>query len=297
MLGFLIIACMRVVQAICNKKASKLVVGKQRFFAFGAFEQLVAAAVGFLCLCKTGFYGWNMETILCSLCTSVFMAICLFADLEAMKGAPLAICTVFSMGGLFVPCVLGIFLFDEPMSALQWLALLLFVVSIYLLGTGTAAGKKLTMKTVIMLILSCLANGFVMLVQKYYAARVENQNAALYSCLMFCFSAVILTCCFLWQVGVQKREPSVDNSKTSAGFPKQLFLYGSALAVALSVINLVVTMLAKTFPSVVLYTLSSFISIAITALVGIVVFKERMTVKNMIGILLGVLSIVLSNMY
>lgn len=196
-ISFLIIALMRVVQAVCNKKASTLVIGKRSFFCYGAFYQFIAAAFSFLYLCKVGFYGWNIETVLCSFCSALFLTINLFADLEAMKGTSLAVCAVFSTGGLFVPCVIGVFLFNEPMSVIQWWALAVFIVSIYLLSSGTASSeKKMTIKTVAMLVLSCFANGLVMLAQKYFAFKDVNENVALYSCLTFCMGALSLVCCF-----------------------------------------------------------------------------------------------------
>ena len=296
MISFLIIALMRVVQAVCNKKASTLVIGKRSFFAYGAFYQLIAAVFSFLYLWKTGFSGWNMATVLLALCSALFLTVNLFADLEAIKGAPLAVCTVFAMGGLFIPCIVGIFLFNEAMSVIQWLALAVFIVSIYLLSSeSTTAKKRLTRKTVLMLVLSCFANGLVMLAQKYFAFRVVDGNVALYSCLTFIMSAWILVCCFFQQSGFLKSGQRVEKEGHLVKFPKMLLTYGTALAFALFMINLLVTMLAGTLPSVVLYTVSSCMAIMITTLVGFFGFQEKLTVKNLAGLLLGVLSIVLSN--
>ncbi len=298
MLSFLIIALMRVVQAVCNKKASTLVIGKRSFFAYGAFYQFIAAVFSFLYLWKAGFYGWNTITVCLALCTALFLTINLFADLEAIKGAPLAVCTMFAMGGLFIPCIVGIFLFNEAMSVIQWLALAVFIVSIYLLSSeSTTAKKRLTRKTVLMLVLSCFANGLVMLTQKYFAFRVADGNVALYSCLTFTMSAWILFCCFFLQSCFFKSDQRVERERHHVKFPKILLVYGTALAFALFMINLLVTMLAGTLPSVVLYTVSSCMAIMITTLVGFLVFREKLTAKNLAGLLLGVLSIVLSNIY
>ena len=295
-ISFLIIALMRVVQAVCNKKASTLVIGRRSFFGYGAFYQFTAAFFSLLYLWKTGFSGWNAETVLLALCSALFLTVNLFADLEAVKGAPLAVCTMFAMGGLFLPCVIGIFLFNEPMRVMQWLALAVFIVSIYLLGSESAtAEKRLTIKTVLMLVLSCFANGMVMLTQKYFAFRVADGNVAFYSCLTFTMSALILGCCFLGQSGLFKRKQRVEKRQSRTAFPGMLYVYGTALAFALFMINLLVTMLAGTLSSVVLYTVSSCITIMITTLVGFFGFQEKLTVKNLAGLLLGILSVVFSN--
>ena len=148
-----------------------------------------------------------------------------------------------------------------------------------------------------MLVLSCFANGLVMLAQKYFAFKDVNGNVALYSCLTFGVGALSLVCCIFLQSGILKRDKFVEKEGEFNEFPKRLFGYGTALAFALFMINLLVTMLAKTLPSVVLYTVSSFMAIMITSLVGFVGFKEKMTIKKLVGLLLGVFSIIFSNVY
>ena len=72
---------------------------------------------------------------------------------------------------------------------------------------------------------------------------------------------------------------------------------GAGLAVALFMVNLLVTMMASKIDSVVLFTVSSALSIVITALVGALIFKEKLTAKNYIGLILGFLSCVIGTAF
>ena len=61
-------------------------------------------------------------------------------------------------------------------------------------------------------------------------------------------------------------------------------------------LNLLITMLAKTVPSVVLFPVSACIAITITTLIGAIVFKEKLTLRKIIGIAFGIGSIVIINL-
>ncbi len=73
---------------------------------------------------------------------------------------------------------------------------------------------------------------------------------------------------------------------------KPLLICGALLAFAVFVINLLVTELGKTVSSAVLFPVSATISICITVIVGWLVYKEKLTVKNIIGVVLGLIAII-----
>ncbi len=300
-LFFAIIAVMRVVQQVCNKKVSVEVNDSKTFFRYGGYYQLCSAIFSLIYLCFVGFYGFDGATLLCAFLTALLFALDLFSNLQAIKGAPLVVCNMFSISGLFVPCVLGIFLFDEPMGFLQWIGLGLFVFSIYFLTASNDQEKKsFSVKTVCMLLLNFFANGLVMVVQKYFALKVPDGNVALYSALTFALNAFILYACMgvvlIKNCRNEKKKEGKDEKRIKP-LPKSLLLYGGLLAIAIFSINLIVTTLAKSVPSVILFTVSSALSVGISCLVGTVAFKEKLKVKNIVGLLLGILAIVSVNVF
>lgn len=288
MVEFILIACMRVVQTVCNKKASIVVVKKREVFLYGAFYQISAAVLSFVYLCFRGFQGLDFETFLCAFVTAVFLAFSLITELEAIKGAPIAVCTVCSMGGLFVPCIVGIFLFNEVMRSLQWFALVVFLVGIYFLGSTKEKMNKISTKTIFLLLLNFFTNGMVMVSQKYFAMRVSNGDASMFSFFMFLSSAIIFIGCLIYQIFKEKNRKSVR-------LPGSVYGYGFALSVAVFVVNYIMTVLAGKMNSVTLYTISSFITIGISAVIGAIGFHEKITVRKMLGLCMGTIAIIMAN--
>ena len=85
--------------------------------------------------------------------------------------------------------------------------------------------------------------------------------------------------------------------KISKHMPGRLYVYGIFLALAIFSINLLVTLLAQYVPSVILFTVSSAVSLIVASIVGATVFKEKLTVKNILGCVLGIAAIIVVNIF
>lgn len=290
-LSFFVIALMRAIQAVFNKKASGLVDSGEKFFRYGAFYQFMAAVFSMIALCVVGFYGFNVSTILCALISAVLFGVELFSSLQALKGCSIILLAMFSLGGMLVSSIIGVFWFKEPIGFLQAVGLFLFFVAAYLLSAPKEAEVKkgLSGKTFFMLLINLFANGFIMVTQKYFALKVSGGNVAMFSFLTFLFDSLIMGVCVMIVRFFKKNSPT---ERQNVKLSKTLFLCGTFLAFAIFMINLLVTNLGKTVSAVILFPVSSAISIFVTTLIGGVVFKEKFSAKNVCGLILGVLAIV-----
>ena len=237
------------------------------------------------------------------------MAIELFAGIEALKGCSLIVSQMFSVGALFIPCLLGIFMFDEPMSVWQWVGLLIFMVAMYFLVAPSKSkqehmqNRKMSLKTICMLVLGLIAGGMTMVVQKMFGIYVPDGNTAMYSFLMFALNALMLYICYTAIVLFQKNKPTDEQTAAESKperakwepLSKVLLICGAFLALAVFVINMLVTELGKTVESAILFSVSYAISIIITILVGALYYKEKITWKNIIGIVLCVIALAIIN--
>jgi len=212
---------------------------------------------------------------------------------------------MFSVGALFIPCIVGIFFFDEPMNVWQWAGLLLFIVAMYFMVSPAKEKEKTTTKisakTVFMLVLMLLGGGGTMVAQKAFSKVVPNGSVATYSFLMFAFNSVILYACYMGSLFLDKKQIRInqmqEDTKDSKGLSKILLICGLILALAVFVINMLVTELGKYISSAILFSVSYAIGIVITILVGVIFYKEKITIKNIIGIILCVGALTLINFF
>lgn len=306
LLGFIGIAIGRVAQKICYKQVSNVVKG-ETFFHYAGYYYLVAALLSIITLALVGFHGFNLSTVLCALITSICLAIELFSSMKALKSSTLIVNQMFSVGSMFIPCIVGIFLFNEPMGLWQWIGLVVFAVAIFFMVSNDkkdSKAVKISLKTLLLLTIMMLAGGATMVAQKAFGKLVPNGNVAMYSFLMFALNSVIMYVSFLI-INVKNKKINENANEENASseepkrkikiLPKLLLVCGFVLALAVFIINLLVTELGKELDSAILFSITYAISIIITILVGSYYYKEKITFKNVIGIVLCIGSILIIN--
>ena len=307
---FVVIACMRVVQSVCGKRASNQVRNNKTFFLYGIYYETLAAIFSLITLCIMGFDNFTISTMICGFITAVFLMVQFYASLNAIKGCKLIVSQMMNNGGMLICCLLSWVWFGEKMSVLQGVGLLIFFIAAYLLSAAKKERdgnkpQKISKVTWILLLTMMLAEGGVEVSQKYFSLNVGSGNAAWFSFFMFLSSALIMTTGLLVMQVKEKRLtrlplqeeqiPTVEREepKTKIRLNKTLMICGALLAFAVFVINLLVTQLGKEISSVILFPVSASISVCITVIVGWVEYKEKLTMKNLIGVALGLMSIII----
>jgi drug/metabolite transporter (DMT)-like permease len=300
---------MRVVQKVCSKTVSDKISG-DTYLHYGGYYQLIAAALSLLALFYYGFSGFNTTMVLCSVGMAAFIALGLFSEIEALKGASLILVQMFAAGSIVLSALFGhFFLEGQEMNVYQWLGLVAFLISIYFMISPDSAKKektqdpeteepeqapakpkqKISIKTLIMLALLFIAEGGMMIVQTIFGTLVKDGNTALFSFVMFAINSLVLYICYLAQALFIRKPAKQAEQKVERKvklLPKVLLICGAFLGVALTVINILATELTSMVPAALLFSISNAIAIIVTMLVGYIVYKEKIGVKNIIGIAL-----------
>ena len=305
---FVIIGGMRVVQKVCSKTVSNQIDGST-YFHYGGYYQLLSAVFSLFLLF---FIGWQelkdaeamKMYVAYAAGTAAFLTIELFTEIEALKGSSLIVGQMFQAGALFIPCLFGhFFIEDQAMNVWEWLGLCVFMVAMYLMISQKRAKnedaseekpkQKISLKTILMLVLMLLAGGGTMVVQNAFGNLMEDGNTALYSVLMFAINALVLYICYLVQALFFKKPSAIPQQTQEVKkepklklLPKVLLICGAFLAVALCAINYLVTELTSVVAPSLLFSLSSAIAIIVTMLVGRFVYGEKMSLRNVVGIVL-----------
>ncbi len=166
---------------------------------------------------------------------------------------------------------------------------LFFAAVCFLSPAAKGTARRFDVKTGGILLLNFLINGLCNLTGKYFAVRVENGNAALYSCLSYGFAALLYGTLNIFML--QKKRG--DRSETAVPFPKKLYPYGLILGAVCATIVFCSTNLSRIVPIVILNTVPSTVSIIGCLLLGGLLFGEKITMENIVGVILGVLSALL----
>lgn len=278
-----IILLCRVAQHLCNKQASNRVSTIPAFLKYCTFRNLLSGALGLVLIILAG-NGFKCDrlTLLISCFSGLMLTCSTVFGMLALKTGTVALSSMFGTAGLLIPCIAGIFLFDEPMSPYQWCGILLFFVAAFLLiSSSKQRYGKFTLKTLLLLIGSMLCEGFTMLSQQLFANLRPDGDVSVFSFLSFGILGMAMLILSLVFAGGNKRSASEHLSKKT-------LLIGAVLSVAVFVINQLATLSAAIVSPVVLFTFINGGSTIIGSVVAAVLFKEKFTVKSITGIVLGV---------
>ena len=219
-----------------------------------------------------------------SAATGLALTVSLVCSLLALHGSSIVLGALFSMAGLLVPTVAGIFIFGQKVSLLQWGGIVFLFVSAYFLWSASQkTNGRLTFKTLLLLLGSMLANGCTMLFQTLYKAFVPDGSVTLYSFLQFAVPSVAMLAVFGAKSGL--------NKKYSVSFSRKLIFFTAVAAISLFGISQISTIASEIIPIAVLFPVSDGGGMVISALVAAAVYKEKLSVKSGIGIIIGITAV------
>lgn len=282
----IMILLMRVVQNYTTKQSSALfpegINGRVKYMAWLFALSSLLALVTLITGGGISHFDWltvGMATI--SGITLVVAQLCMFL---AMQSGTMVITSAFTTAGLIVPCVCGVLFFDETMTLWQWGGIAVFIVASFLLGSSAKdQNSSFSGKTVALLLGTFLANGGTMLCQKALTYVNPTGSVTLFSFCSFAVPAVAFGLYLLWAAKKGEKEE----------LDRKIYLPIVLLAVALFLINQMVTDATKYVPSAILFTVPNGGNNVIAATMAALLYKEKMTLRSTVGLLLSIVSLVL----
>ena len=281
-----VVYCVRAVQSYMSKKTSGLLTKRSTLVLFCIYEFSLSALFGLVSVALSGgFKGFGSAVVLYGVLSGLAMLLSTVCSLTAMKSGTISLVSLFGTAGLIVPCLANHFFFHKRMSIMQWVGIAVFIAAAYLLiATSKNVFGKFSFKTFLLLIGALAAEGFTMVFQQLFAESSKTPNVTLFSFVSFLSIAVLM-------LPVLPVIAATEKEKLKP-MDKRLIIPGLVAALAILFISILVTYATSIASPVVIFTFSAGGIMIISALVGIVFFKEKISIKGWIGILLGITSMI-----
>ena len=246
----------------------------------------VAATIGFLS------YESNVDTttiidsqwfigavILGVLFKSIFNVMAVTAQKNGIS-----IASVASKMSVIIPIVFGIYMYNENAGILKIVGILVALVAVYLASVRTKENQPAT-KSILLPAILFLGSGIIETSLKFIETNyVESNGIPIFSATIFACAAlvgvVILAIKFL------SRKLMPDLKSVPAGLLLGIVNY-------YSIYFLLKALQYNGSESSTIFTLNNVSIVMLSAVLGFVIFKERLSLKNILGIILAVISIIL----
>ena len=287
-----IILLMKFVQKLYNKKTSVMIKGAVQYLGYGAYRYILSGAMALALMLIAGGSGdIGLMSFAISALGALARTISICCSLEAMKSGAIILVSLASSAGLLLPCIFGIFMFDEPMSAWQFIGIGLLLVSAYLLvGYSKKLTGSFTKKTVLLLLGGMLSNGLIMIAQKMFSKYLPDVSVSVFSFLSFGLAGLAMLILLL------PRLINKEGREKFASLPAAAWGYGAILSVALLIINQLATLAGRVIPSAIMFPINDGGGTIIAALTASIFFGEKLTMRSVAGLALGIVSLIIINL-
>lgn len=287
---FVLFFICRIFQNIFTKRTSNNVNGRTQLLTYTAYQYLLCMLFSLPAFLLGDFNMPKAPAIIASVIGGIAMFASSMSCLMALRSGVLFILTtLFSSISILIPNITSIFLFDEKMSIWQWFGMAALIYAAYLLlGCSKEAYNNFSIKSVLFLLGIFVAEGVTMLSSKCYAVYAPGSDVAIYTSIAF-GTAFILT-------GIMGVTDMIKSKVAlTTVMNKKLYVCGLVLSAMLFIIMYISTLAASLVPAVILYSLASGGSLILALLTAAICFKEPVTKKNIIGLVISIVALVVIN--
>ena len=233
-----------------------------------------------------GNFEFNKNTVIYSVAFAICYSLATVCNFLAIAAGPLSITSLAVSYSLIIPTFYGLFALGEESGPTLYIGIILLLVSLLLINLEKKGEeKKITLKWAIFTLLSFVGNGGCSTIQKI---QIENQNGKYNNEFMIMGLLISFLVIMLTSV-LSEKKAVLSNIKKG-------FLLYLICGIANGIVNLLVIVLSSgRMAASVMFPLISAGGIIATFLISFFVYKEKLSISQLIGLALGTLSIVFLN--
>ncbi len=283
-------------KGFCGKKTSGYVEKTHDAFLINIIRMVLCTVTGIvvvLCSGHTSFIIPDTKGLLICLLSGVSTAFFVAFWLLSIRKSAYMLMDVFLLSGTLIPMLLSSAFFDESIKLHQWGGfLLLFVAVIVMCSYNSTIKEKLSFKSFLLLVVTGVMGGITSFTQKLFVNLCTHTPASVFNLYTYIFSAVTLAI-FYFILTKTDKEQRAGISFTA--IPGRMLIYIIIMAVCLFMNSFFNTKAAYLLDSAKMYPFEQGASLVLSSLMSAVFFKERLTAKAVIGIVLTFIALLIIN--
>ena len=202
----------------------------------------------------------------------------------ALKGGKTAVCsTVYSLGFIF-PTLSGSIFWNEKITLFNMIGILMVIPAIIVSGMKSSESKMETAGYIIPLIVAMLSSGGLGIMQKVQQFSQFPEQKGVFVLIAFAFSGIVS---LLFALFAKNDFQNISSKK---------YIAASGTGICFATCNLLNTTLAGRLSCAVFFPLLNIGSILLSLILGLIIYREKLTKKDFVVLGLGVVSILLINL-
>ncbi len=219
----------------------------------------------------------SLYTVLLGVLFGVVTALNNLYTMNALSEGPMHITLLITTSSMIIPTMSGVF-FGESFSPYKLIAVVVLIGFIYL-SLGTGDGKRINKRWLLFVILSFVFQGSIGVLQKIHQA--SEHKAELSGFLFVAFICSLIYSRIMARKGFKELH-----------FQKKHVVIAVLCGLCTYAMNILNLHLSGVLPSQVFFPLVNGSSIVLTSLMSVILFKERITKTQLVGLCGGIASLI-----
>lgn len=200
----------------------------------------------------------------------------------ALRFGPLSITSLIISYSLIIPTLYGVFFLNEVVGIIGIVGIIMLCVSLFLLNIKKGQ-VKINVKWIIFLTVAFIGNGMCSTIQKI---QQLNSGGAYKNEFMIIALAITALVMFVLSLITEKNESDIP-LLIKYSVPKGLFN---------GAVNFLVMVLSGMLPNTILFPSISAGSIVLSCIVAVFIYKEKLSLQQIFGYIIGITSVILLNL-
>jgi len=213
---------------------------------------------------------------------ALFVSIFFVMAMTAQKNG-VSVTSIAGKMSVVVPVVFGIILYNESVTFLKIVGIIMALIAVYLSSVKEEKSEK--NGTLLLPILLFIGSGTIDTLLKYIQENyVSDEDVSIFSGSLFGIAGAFAF--FILVIKTIKKREAFGYKNIIAGIILGIPNY-------YSIIFLIKALQNKNFESSTLFTINNVAIVVVSTLVGLFFFKEKFSIKNRIGVAMAILGIIL----
>ncbi len=257
-------------------------------FVFNAVGCVTAAVI---LLCWGGFGTPSVFTVVLGVVFGTVTALQGIANIAALQVGPMSYTSVIISFSSLISALSGVMFFGEHLGWAQIVGIVLMLASFVLAAKNDAEEKKANLKWLFLCLITFAATGSIGVMQKVHQSSAYREELNAFLIIAFVASAIL---CTIFAVLLKRFESQPADEKNHANKKYLWILLGMMIAsgVCVAVNNKFNLYLSGVMDSAVFFPIVNGGGLVLTTLAAVLLFKEKLTKKQWIGVIVGIASVV-----
>ena len=256
-------------------------------FLFNGIGSLVAALILFL---WGGITTISPFTLILGSVFGLVTAIQTVTNLKALEVGPLSYTTVIISCSTLISAISGALFFDESIEAAHGIGILLMLVSFALAVERKADEKKASARWLIYCLVAFFCTGGIGIMQKVHQSSKVKEELNAFLVIAFAISFVFSMLCAAYMAKKERHDKKQPRPKSALPWILAGVMLISGACIAVN--NKLNLYLSGVMDSAVFFPIVNGGGLVLTTLAALLIFRERLTPKQWIGMLCGIASVI-----